>query len=119
MFQKLFIFIAILALATMACGFNIDLPQNAEFGPNVVDKINIDYPDAEETSLKLAFGAGDLMLSPGADQLVEGTATYNYEKLKPEVIIDGGNVEIKLESVNVIPSLEGSGKSSSETTIFS
>ena len=107
MFQKLFIFIAILALATMACGFNIDLPQNAEFGPNVVDKINIDYPDAEETSLKLAFGAGDLMLSPGADQLVEGTATYNYEKLKPEVIIDGGNVEIKLESVNVIPSLEG------------
>lgn len=107
MFQKLFVFIAVLALATMACGFNIDLPQNAEFGPNVVDKINIDYPDAEETSLKLAFGAGDLMLSPGADQLVEGTATYNYEKLKPEVIIDGGNVEIKLESVNVIPSLEG------------
>ncbi len=109
MLRKLFIFFAVLALATMACGFNVDLPQKAQPGPEVTDEINIDYPDAEETGLKLSFGAGDLILSSGATQLVEGTATYNYEELKPEVITDGGNVEVKLGNpgVNVIPSLDG------------
>ena len=109
MFRKLFIFIAILALATVACGFNIDLPQKAQPGPEVVDEINIDYPVADETNLKLSFGAGDLLLSPGTGHLVEGTATYNYEELKPEVITDGGNVEVKMGNVgvNVIPSLDG------------
>jgi hypothetical protein len=109
MLRKLFIFIAVLALATLACGFNIDLPQKAQPGPDVVDDINVDYPDAEETSLKLSFGAGDLILSPGIGQLVEGTATYNYKELKPEVITDSGNVEVKMGNVgvNVIPSLDG------------
>ena len=108
MFQKLFIFIAILALATMACGFNIDLPQKAQPGPEVTDDIKVDYSDAEDHSLKLSFGAGDLLLSPGANQLLNGTATYNYEELKPEIINDGGDVEVKMGNVgiNVIPSLE-------------
>lgn len=107
MLQKLFIFIAVLALATMACGFNIDLPQKAQPGPDVVDEINLDYPDADETSLKLSFGAGDLKLSPGASQLVDGTATYNYEEFKPEVITDGGNVQVTMGNVgvNFIPSM--------------
>lgn len=109
MVRKLFIFIAILALATLACGFNIDLPQKAQPGPDVVDEINVDYPDADETSLKLSFGAGDLKLSRGASQLVDGTATYNYENLKPEIITDGGHVEVKMGDVgvNFIPSLDG------------
>jgi hypothetical protein len=108
MLQKLFIFIAVLALATMACGFNIDLPQKAQPGPDVVDDINVDYPDADETSLKLSFGAGDLKLSPGASQLVDGTATYNYEEFKPEVITDGGNVQVTMGNVgvNFIPSMD-------------
>ena len=109
MFRKLFIFIAVLALASMACGFNIDLPQKAQPGPEVVDEINIDYPDAEETNLKLSFGAGDLLLSPSASNLVEGTATYNYPDIKPEVITDGANVEVKMGNigVNFIPSMDG------------
>lgn len=109
MVRKLFIFIAILALATLACGFNIDLPQKAQPGPDVVDEINVDYPDADETSLKLSFGAGDLKLSRGASQLVDGTATYNYKNLKPEIITDGGHVEVKMGDVgvNFIPSLDG------------
>ncbi len=109
MFQKLFIFITILALASMACGFNIDLPQKAQPGPEVVDEISVDYPDSAEANLKLSFGAGDLLLSPGAGNLVSGTATYNYSDLKPEVITDGGNVEVKMGNVgvNFIPSIDG------------
>lgn len=109
MLRKLFIFFAALALATMACGFNINVPQKAQPGPEVVDEINIDYPDAEETSLKLAFGAGDLLLSPGTSSLVSGTATYNYPDFKPEIITNGGNVEIKMGNVGVdfIPAVDG------------
>ena len=108
MFRKFFIFIAVLALATVACGFNINVPQKLQPGPDVVDNINVDYPDANETNLKLSFGAGDLLLSSGTSQLVEGTATYNYKELKPEVVTDGGNVEVKMGNVgvNVIPSLK-------------
>lgn len=108
MFRKIFIFIAVLALATVACGFNINVPQKLQPGPDVVDNINVDYPDANETNLKLSFGAGDLLLSSGTNQLVEGTATYNYKELKPEVVTDGGNVEVKMGNVgvNVIPSLK-------------
>lgn len=108
MFRKLFIFFAVLALASMACGFNVDAPQKAQPGPEVVDDINVDYPDAEETSLNLAFGAGDLLLSPGASSLVDGTATYNYPDFKPEIITDGGYVEIKMGNVGVdfIPAVD-------------
>lgn len=108
MLRKLFVFFAVLALATMACGFNIELPQKAQPGPEVVDDVRVDYPDADETNLKLSFGAGDLILSPGTSQLVNGTANYNYEELKPEVVTDGGNVEVNMGSpdVNVIPSLD-------------
>ncbi|NJN05985.1 MAG: hypothetical protein HC814_05915 [Rhodobacteraceae bacterium] len=34
-------------------------------------------------------------LSPGADGLVDGTAVYNFDQLKPEVIENDGSVEIK------------------------
>lgn len=105
---KLFTFIAILALASLACGFNVDLPNAPEPGPEVIDKISVNYPDAEEVNLQLSFGAGDLTLAPGADKLVDGTATYNYEDFKPEVIEEEGNIEVKMGDVNFpgIPSFD-------------
>lgn len=96
---RLTIFIAILALTALACGFNIDVPKAPEPGPDVTDEINVDYPDAEEVNLQLSFGAGDLTLAPGASVLVDGTATYNYEDFKPEIVEDGGNIEIKMGNV--------------------
>lgn len=106
MVRKLIIFIAVLAFATMACGFNIDLPQKSQPGPDVVDEINLDYPEAEEVNLKFSFGAGDMKLSPGGSALVNGTAAYNYAEFKPEIVKDGGNVQVKMGDVgvNFIPS---------------
>jgi len=94
---KLLTFIAILALTALACGINAPEPPTPS--PEVTEEINVDYPDSKETSLKLSFGAGDLTLAPGAERLVEGTATYNYEDFKPEIVEDGGNVEIKMGNV--------------------
>ncbi|MBL8101788.1 MAG: hypothetical protein JNM02_04595 [Anaerolineales bacterium] len=108
MFRKLFLFIAVLALTTLACGFNIDVPQKAQPGPEVVDDINVAYPNADETNLKLSFGAGDLKLSPGGEALVDGTATYNYKEFKPEIVKDSGDVQVKMGnvSVNFLPSFD-------------
>lgn len=108
MLRKLIIFSAVLALTTMACGFKIDLPERAQPGPEVVETIKAPQPKADDVNLKLSFGAGKMKLSPGASQLVDGTATYNYEELKPNIVTDGGDVQIKMGAVgvNFIPSFE-------------
>ena len=105
MYRKIIIFFAILALTTLACGFNV--PQAPQPGPDMTDEINVPYPDSDEVNLKLSFGAGELTLNPGADVLVDGTATYNYAELKPEVITDGGDVEVRVgnEDFNILPNL--------------
>jgi hypothetical protein len=96
----------VLALASLACGFNIDMPKMPTPGPEVTDEITVPIPDTDEVSLRLSFGAGEMTLAPGAKKLVEGTATYNYAAFKPEVNIDGGNAEIKMSEIKSIPSFE-------------
>lgn len=97
----------VLALASMACGSNIDLPKASTPGPEVTDKISVPTPDTDDVSLHLSFGAGEMTLSPGAGQLVEGTATYNYAAFKPDVNIDGGNVQIQISDVHSFPTFKG------------
>mgnify|MGYP001316402581 CR=1 FL=1 len=63
MYRKIIIFFAILALTTLACGFNV--PQAPQPGPDMTDEINVPYPDSDEVNLKLSFGAGELTLNPG------------------------------------------------------
>ncbi len=95
-----------LALASMACGFNINVPQMPTPGADVTDDILVKTPKTDDVSLRLAFGAGDMNLAPGASQLVEGTATYNYAAFKPEVNIDEGNVQIQMGEIKSIPSFD-------------
>ena len=106
MFRKLVLFIAILALASLACGFNVDLPKAPTPGPEVTDKISIPIPDAKDVSLSLSFGAGEMTLAPGSTGLVDGTATYNYAAFKPNVIIDGGNAHIKMSNIESLPTFK-------------
>lgn len=94
----------VLAFASLACGFNIDMPKMPTPGPEVTEEIVIPVPDEDEVSLKLSFGAGDMTLAPGAKEFVEGTATYNYDAFKPEVVVDGGDAQIKMSKVESLPS---------------
>jgi hypothetical protein len=105
MYRKLIPFIAILALTTLACG--ISAPKPPTPSPEATEDINVKYPDAEEINLNLKFGAGELTLNPGASVLVDGTATYNYAELKPQVTTDGGDVEVRVGDgkVNLLPDL--------------
>jgi hypothetical protein len=99
--------ILVLALASMACGITIDLPEDAKAGPEIKDSITVADPKAEETRLSLSFGAGDLNLSTGAKNLVDGTALYNVEDLKPEIFTTSGEVEIKQGDFDGMPPLSG------------
>ena len=103
--KYLFAFLSILALTAMACGFTVNIPDRPTPGPLVTDQISIESPESDQARLKIQFGAGELKLSPGADDtLVEGTATYNVPNFKPIVVENGDEIVIKqdeFKSINV------------------
>lgn len=100
---KIFSMILILALATLACGFSMPLPKVPTPGPDVTDQITVPAPSTGPTRLTITFGAGDLTLSPGAKDLVDGTVTYNIPDLKPTITTQGSDVEIKQGNFQSIP----------------
>ena len=96
-----------LALASMACGFSVDLPEQVKAGPEVKETISVADPGEDETRLLLSFGAGKLNLSAGAKNLVDGTIVYNVEDLKPEIIEAGAQIEIKQGNFQGLPPFDG------------
>ena len=100
---KVILAILILSLASMACGFSFDLPDRPQAGPEVKESITVADPDSKETRLSLSFGAGKLTLSPGAKNLVDGTVLYNVKDLKPEIVKNGGSIEIKQGDFKSLP----------------
>ena len=95
--------ILILSLASIACGFSVSLPDMPKAGPEVTESITIAAPDSKETRVSLSFGAGKLTLSPGAENLVDGTIVYNVEDLKPEILENGNNIEIRQGDFRNLP----------------
>jgi hypothetical protein len=102
---KIILAILVLALASMACGFSIDLPRQVKAGPEVEESITVAAPGSDETHLRLEFGAGTLTLSPApaGKNLIDGTVTYNVEDLKPEIEKNGNSIEIKQGDFNGLP----------------
>jgi len=102
--------IVALALATLACSININLPvTQVKTGPTVTDKINVpSLTDKQATAdVTLKFGAGKFDLQPGAvSELISGTATYNVADFKPVVTIDSNNINIEQGNLKItgIPS---------------
>jgi len=95
--------ILVLALASVACGFSIDLPKRQKAGPEVKESITVPDPRSDETRLTLSFGAGKLNVSPGAQNLVDGTVVYNVKELKPEIQKDRNSIEIKQGDFHSLP----------------
>ncbi|HEY9152624.1 MAG TPA: toast rack family protein [Anaerolineales bacterium] len=103
MSYKLFAIVLILALAALACGFSVSLPKAPTPGPDVTDTITVPASGSGTTRLSIHFGAGELHLNPGAQNLVEGIATYNIPDLKPQVITDSNGAQIKQGNLQNIP----------------
>ena len=102
---KIILAILVLALASMACGFSIDLPERQKAGPDIEESITVADPKSDETRLSISFGAGELTLAPGpqGENLVDGTAIYNVADLKPEIKKSGDSIELKQGDFNGLP----------------
>lgn len=95
---------AILALASIACGLTVNLPAiNVKTGPTQTEAIKVEAPASDSVAnLKLSFAAGKLTLAPGAENsLVEGSATYNVADLKPQVSTSGNSVVVQTGDLKI------------------
>jgi hypothetical protein len=109
MYKKILFLTVILALTLSACSVRINTQKETP-GPDIVDEVSIQNPDAETAFLTLEFGAGRLSLAPGAGaRLLSGTATYNIADLKPVITEDGEVLKIHQGEykMNSWPNLDG------------
>src|SRR5215213_11858931 len=60
------------------------------------DSKSVDPENAQSARAQLKMGAGELKLTGGADQLMEGDFSYNVSEWKPEVSYDVGGGEGEL-----------------------
>jgi hypothetical protein len=97
--------IVALALATLACTININLPvTQVKTGPTVTENINVPLLTDKQAiaDVTLKFGAGNFDLQPGAvSELISGTATYNVTDFKPMVTIDNNNINIEQGNLKI------------------
>ncbi len=100
MFRKLIPLLIVITILTTACGFRVDIPVKTP-GPEVTDEIGIPVLAGEKARLKISFGAGELSITAGSNQLVSGTATYNIDDLKPETITTGSTIELRQGSYSL------------------
>jgi len=103
--RMIFLAITAIALATLACSININLPSTqVKTGPTETENINVPLLSDKQAiaDVTIHFGAGTLTMQPGAtDGLISGTAKYNVPDFKPVISIDNNNIEIKQGNLQV------------------
>ncbi len=110
---RIFIPLLVVALVTLACSININLPEtDVKTGPTQIEMLSVPYldPPTDTAEVTLAFGAGKLNIaSGGEDALIAGTATFNVPDFTPEISIEGDEVRIEQGNLdfNGIPSFSG------------
>lgn len=103
MYKRLFLILLILALASMACSININLPVY-EITTGELQTEDILVPALAESPavVTLSFGAGYLKVSPGAgDAVIQGVANYNVKQFKPQVTVEGKQVRISTGDLEI------------------
>lgn len=104
-----------LGLALSGCSFTVTLPNlpigTLEVGETVVEPLVVNQPDSAETpELEINFGAGELLIAPGATEgLLTGTATYNVAQFKPTIVYEGNRAILrqgeKTDGITTYPNL--------------
>jgi hypothetical protein len=89
------IMIAATAVLAWACGMQPGGAQQ-EVGKMQEESKSVDFKNAETARAQLKMGVGELNVTGGADQLMEGDFSYNVSEWKPKVSYDvsGGEGEL-------------------------
>ncbi len=95
--------ILMLSVGLTACVLPISLHSVQEPGPTAADSINIPTPTdiTSPSNLTLKFGAGTLIINPGSQAWVTGTATYNIPDFKPTITVADSTANIEQGSWHV------------------
>ena len=95
----------VLALVTMACGANINLPvTQIKTGPTQTVDIQVPMPEEPSTvvELNLEFLAGELKMAPRASgYLASGTAIFNAADLEPKVEASGSSYTLRSGNLKI------------------
>jgi hypothetical protein len=107
--KKLIFPILMLALASLACGLNVSLPEPVEkTGETVVENFFIPRMNGE-ADVAVNIGGGELSITSGAQTgLLEGEITYNVADFKPVVTQEGTDIRIDQGTLEIdgIPTFE-------------
>jgi hypothetical protein len=81
--------------------------SRARVGELRTEAESVELGDAAAVRVEIDFGAGDLELAGGAENLLEADFTYNVAELKPEVTYTDGSLVVRQPPTDGLPVLQG------------
>jgi hypothetical protein len=79
----------------------------ARVGELRTESQSVELGNAESVRVEIKFGAGDLKLTGGAENLLEADFTYNVDELKPELKYTNGTLVLRQPDSKGLPDLRG------------
>src|SRR5215216_7429421 len=114
------VMMAATAVIAGACGMQPGGTQQQQVGKMQEESKSVDLKNADAVRAQLKMGAGELHITGGADQLMEGDFSYNVSEWKPKVSYDvngqEGELVVKQGSANS-GSLDGKARNEWEITM--
>jgi hypothetical protein len=100
--RPVMLFFTILAIASLACSFTVNVPT-AKIGEKQTVTVSEAAPGTKPAELTIRMGGGKLNLTGGGDRLVQGTIEYNIDSWKPTITRDSREVRIEQTVTGSIP----------------
>jgi hypothetical protein len=114
------VMMAATAVLAGACGMQPGGAQQQDVGKMQNESKYVDLKNADSVRAQLRMGAGELHISGGADQLMDGDFSYNVSEWKPKVSYDvsdkKGKLVVKQGSANS-GSLDGKARNEWDITM--
>lgn len=80
-----FLSIVLIALVLLGCSFTVNVPTVSTTATKVLDISEPVPAGVDLSNIEIEMGAGSLKITPGSENLVEGTVTYNVTDWEPEI----------------------------------
>jgi outer membrane murein-binding lipoprotein Lpp len=96
----------LIALVLFAAVLLAGCGSQARVGTLRTESQSVELGDAKSARVEIAFGAGNLQVTGGADKLLEADFNYNVAALQPEVGYTGGTLFVRQPEVNGLPNLQ-------------